>query len=290
MYAIDITGNVWRVDLDGSKSLSSPDFATVGKIASLSDVSHNRKFYNSLDISRSRARSGSDHYNLVVGSGYRANPRHEETYENRFYVLFDDYRFKRDLEDDQEDNRYNYFEYETSNGDLKYRQVVASDLVKSTFDDPATKFTHRTEGEGENEVELSQTINGFYVTFEKGEKILQSSITFDSEILFASYLPDGGTASACGGSLGSSRAYLLSLLTGLSVRDEHNEQDDEDDGNGGSNDDDENAEGEDLNRSGITVDPSVIIGEQLTVCFGTECKDFDWDSGKAEKTYWREEN
>lgn len=308
IYAIDMVGNVWRVDYNQSEapydSISiNDDFGTAGKIASLSDVSENRKFYNSIDISISDSKSGDSFYNLIVGSGYRASPRLTRNTNDRLYVLFDDYLQRRNLTNDNEPDRYNYFQYNTTDStqDL-FRTVTHQDIVNSSIDSPASKFTYRLDSSGN---ELPYTINGFYVEFDSGEKVLQSTTTFNGRVLFSTFLPQGQAANVCGGgSIGSGRVYLLSLDNGTSVLDRVPEEPPED------SDPDVIVQPVDkadpyrfieLDRGGIPVTPSLLFTKDgLVACIGTECdittlddqdlEDFfGYVPGRAYKSYWREQ-
>lgn len=298
IFAIDIMGHIWRVDLDSSEELGS-DYASGGLIFDLSSNSasgHKRRFYNSIDLSLSDPRSGSNHINLAVGSGYRPSPNHSESgWLNQFYLLFDDYPFTRELSDEDEPDRYNYFAYD-DDGTTAYRTVSHADLVEASFDTPVYKQTKRTDENGED---TDFGINGIYFNFDAKEKLLQSSITFNQRIAFSTYYPDAESASACGSSsIGGGRIYVLDLLTGLSVFETTDE-----------NGDKTPVEFLELKHPGIPPPFTPILTPKVVWCAGTECSDgVDEDdesppsgidlgadaindgfvNGRAYKTFWRE--
>ncbi|MFT4997135.1 MAG: type IV pilus assembly protein PilY1, partial [Flavobacteriales bacterium] len=204
IYAIDIKGHIWRIDIDSNKSNNEAGFANGGMIADLSSSTENRRFYNSIDVSRSNINSGSNHFNLVVGSGYRASPSTTETWKNGLYFIFDDYTSSRVLEDDEELNRYKYVS-ETTAGVTSNRAIVLSDILETSLQAPKVK---------------ADAPFGFFLELAAGEKILQSSITFNNKVVVSSYLVSGGTVAqqnVCGGSTGSSRTYVLDANSGASV-------------------------------------------------------------------------
>jgi len=112
IYSVDISGGVWRLDFDSTKSASDAKFATGGKIAQLSNADDKRRFYNSLDVSRSNPLSGKDMYYLVTGSGFRAHPNEVRDTPDRLYMLLDPFTSNRDLATEEESSRYLYVQGE----------------------------------------------------------------------------------------------------------------------------------------------------------------------------------
>jgi type IV pilus assembly protein PilY1 len=204
IYAIDIKGHIWRIDIDSDKSTNTTGFATGGMIADLSSSTENRRFYNPIDVSRSNISSGSNHFNLIIGSGYRPSPSTTEAWRNGLYFVFDDYTSTRALETADEPNRYNYVS-ETDAGITSNRVITLSDIPQTSLQTPKTK---------------AEAPFGFFLQLSEGEKILQASLTFNNRVVVSSYLTSGGTAAetnVCGGSIGSSRTYVLDANSGESV-------------------------------------------------------------------------
>ena len=206
IFAIDIAGHIWRLDLDETQSITSNDLMKGGLIADLSEPTAQRRFYNSLDISRSNTSSGSNHLTLVVGSGYRASPSIDEanpisggdSWNNRIYFIHDDYISERNLNSAQESDRYKYV---TSSSSVS-RTIQSSDISETTPLAPLSK---------------QNAAYGFYVELSDGEKALQKPLTFNNVVLISTFSLENASTNPCGGSLGSGRVYALDVNTGISV-------------------------------------------------------------------------
>ena len=300
LFTVDIIGHVWRIDFNQSKELDGTGrdaYATGGLIADLSEVDSEsgdvRRFYNSLDASRSNAASGSDHINIVVGSGYRASPSTIENITNKLYILFDKFPRARSLDTADEDDRYAYFEDEAVDitqgqpiPDDRFRVVTAADLGESSFDDGDENTTDDIKS-------IFNSPNGIFVNYTaNGEKVLQRSTTFNGVVVVSTFNPDGGGSSgACGGNLGSGRVYVLDINTGLSVLKEFE--------NGTVVIEDGEpviADFYQLQHQGIPAETTNLLLPSLAVCIGTECN-IDpieeamlngFNTGQAYRTFWRE--
>ena len=274
LYFIDLSGDVFRVDFDQTENITSENYTTGGQIADLSKASASLKFYHGLDIALNVAPGrGKSFFSISVGSGYRAHPRYEESWNNSFYVLIDE-NVSGPLqintgtdEDPVYAISYQYVEDADSNRGI----ITRGDLHQFSNNDP---FDYGTDG-----------YFGYYRDFTgEHEKILQSSVTFNGDILISSYLPNGtdSASNPCGTAIvGSGRIYKFNVLTGQSTFDI--------DGDGVV--DDSDAEYIDLAHEGIPPDPTILLVPELVTCIGTECSD-EWlelETGQAERTYWREE-
>ncbi|MBX2823933.1 MAG: hypothetical protein KTR33_04325 [Gammaproteobacteria bacterium] len=222
IFAVDISGGVWRIDLDSTKSVSDSGFAKGGKIAQLSPVGDKRRFYNALDISRSSPYSGKDVYYLVTGSGYRAHPNETRDTPDRLYLLMDPFTGIRQLTDEEESKRYLYVKSE--------RIIKETDLVEYNKEAAESDFGYM------------RTMTG------KGEKILQSAVTFNSTIMVSSFLPAENGAETC--EIGSGRAYFLNLdnLASTFKNDYVN-----------------------LIHAGMPPEATILQLPEINVCIGTEC-------------------
>ncbi|MFK7734141.1 MAG: hypothetical protein AB8B48_21140 [Pseudomonadales bacterium] len=193
LFAIDISGVVWRIDFDRTKSKTSSSLATGGKIATLASSGELRRFFSELDVSRSNPRSGSDHFNIVVGSGYRAHPNDLTDAANRIYVLRDPFTSKRRMGGLSESSRYKYFDA----GSGSARVVTVADLINYNSLSGVAEY-------------------GFYRNLTgSGEKIFQQSVTFNETIIVSSFLPATEGDESCG--VGRGRTYFLDVLTGESI-------------------------------------------------------------------------
>lgn len=274
LFFIDVSGDVFRVDFDQTEALASGSFASGGQIADLSKTNAAMKFYHGLDIALNVAPGrGKSFFSIAVGSGYRAHPRFEESWNNSFYVIIDENVGAPLQINTGTDNEPVY--------QASYKYVVADNGSRSIITRPdlhaysnADPYDYGIDG-----------YYGYYRDFSgEYEKILQSSVTFNGDILVSSYLPNGtdNVSNPCGTAIvGSGRIYKFNVLTGQSTFDT--------DGDGIVDDND--AEYIDLAHEGIPPDPTILLVPELVTCIGTECSD-EWltlETGKAERTYWREE-
>ncbi len=270
MFAVDILGQVWRIDF-AKESTSEINFAsdtTGGMIADLSGG--DRRYYNAPDVSFVSSRGKKAYLSIAVGSGYRASPK-SLAVTDRFYVVFD------------ENPLFAPESYDYVDGSV----ITPSDMVSASL---TNGITAPTDENGDPE-----KFYGWYYQMSSttGEKVLSSSVTFDHQILFTTYIPSDGlkTCDTTDGDAGTGRYYLLSLLDGKSVL----------------NDNGTVRNYGELQHGGIPPEPAVIflsedvcISEQcdgdeaefekqdnLIACVGTECID-DVVDLSLHKTYWRE--
>lgn len=283
LYFVDISGIVYRVDFDQTNALDGT-YATGGVIANLRENSVFRRFYNGLDVSLITPTTSDSYLAISVGSGYRAHPKEEESWTNHFYVLVDENLrgpevWGENNESVNEDTiTYSYVKTYVEDGEGNPTSVIDSrDVIRISDLHAYSNNDIYDKGEDGD--------YGFYKALDGAifEKILQSSVTFGGEVLVSSYSPISDTTEAtCGsGEVGSGRVYKFNVRTGESTFDI--------DGDGVVDDND--AEYIDLAHEGIPPDPTILLVPELVTCIGTECSD-DWltlETGKAERTYWREE-
>ncbi|MEQ9022717.1 MAG: hypothetical protein RLN82_08170, partial [Pseudomonadales bacterium] len=274
LFFIDLSGDVFRVDFDQTEAYTSESFASGGQIAQLAKSDAALKFYHGLDIALNVAPGrGKSFFSIAVGSGYRAHPRFEESWNNSFYVIIDE-NVSGPLQintgtDTDPVYQVSYQYVEADNGTRSI--ITRPDLHAYSNADP---YDYGIDGD-----------YGYYKDFTgQHEKILQSSVTFNGDILVSSYLPNGvdSASNPCGTAIvGGGRIYKFNVLTGESNFDI--------DGDGIVDDND--AEYIDLAHEGIPPDPTILLVPELVTCIGTECSDewLDVETGKAERTYWREE-
>ena len=196
VIAVDITGDVWRIDISNSTT-DAGDFATGGKIFSLASSAETGdflRFFNNPDIVISRPRGESAYMNIVMGSGYRANPKGEDL-QDRIYVLHEYDIFGLPLD---------------GSGDPIYTETQGTGLYY--FDITDTNAAVDRNGSARD---------GYYRKLTGvGEKVLQPSVTLNNVALIVTYLPNGPTtvtANCTNASLGSGQVYALDIGTGKSV-------------------------------------------------------------------------
>jgi type IV pilus assembly protein PilY1 len=212
MFAVDLAGNVWRFDFRTSKSdvdgKLTLDSSAGGIIASLAESGANRRFYNRPEavlvlkgaqatVNGVKKTATKTRLNIIVGSGYRANPKVSEAGGNRFYVVFDENLLTPDFDTGGKVN-YKYAGSTVSNVAIQASDIKA--ITTSVPLDPINIHKH-----------------GFYVAVDDSsyEKIINRTITFNYLVVGTSYVPAaaaGGSTANCG--LGTSKVYTFNLLEG----------------------------------------------------------------------------
>ena len=290
LYFVDISGAVFRVDFDQNKAFSA--MSTGGQVADLGETSVFRRFYNGPDVALFAERRDPPYLTVGVGSGYRANPIDElkntakQPARNRFYVLEDKHpagpaRFGG-TGSNKNDITYRYVETLDSEGELTGRDLIkVANLHKYVADNPATTANE------EDPYSRNGRKHGFYRELDAKEKVLQTSTTFDGDILMTSYLPEkvGSTtttvAEQCSAQSGEGRLYKFSATTGTTtfVINRPNEVNST------------LKPYQSLLGGVIPPEPSVLLVPEPVVCVGRQCFEnlvsLD-EIGKAERVYWRE--
>ena len=289
LYFVDISGAVFRVDFDQNKALSA--ISTGGQVANLGETSVFRRFYNGPDVALFAERRDPPYLTVGIGSGYRANPTDElknatnQPALNRFYVLEDKHpagpaRFGG-TRSNKNDITYQYVETRDSEGELTGRDLIeVANLHKYIADNPATTANE------EKPYSRNSGKHGFYRELDAKEKVLETSTTFDGDILMTSYLPEklGTTttvADQCSAQSGEGRLYKFSATTGTTtfVINRPNQVNPTP------------IPYKSLLGGVIPPEPSVLLVPEPVVCVGRQCFEnlvsLD-EIGKAERVYWRE--
>ena len=291
LYFVDISGAVFRVDFDHNKAFSA--MSTGGQVADLGETSVFRRFYNGPDVALFAERRDPPYLTVGIGSGYRANPTDElknatnQPARNRFYVLEDKHpagpaRFGG-TGSNKNDITYQYVETRDSEGELTRRDLIkVANLHKYTADNPATQTVNEEKPYSRNSGK-----HGFYRELDAKEKVLETSTTFDGDILMTSYLPEkvGSTTTTvtdqCSAQSGEGRLYKFSATTGTTtfVINRPNEVNPP------------LIPYKSLLGGVIPPEPSVLLVPEPVVCVGRQCFEnlvsLD-EIGKAERVYWRE--
>lgn len=265
LFAVDITGRVWRFDFDDTAT-SAATFATGGQIANLGDSGSSdfRRFYNAPDVAYFALRGQDPFLTISIPSGHREDPREDDLADN-LYVIFDNYPLRAPTD-------YSYVSGRVINeGDLG----VVGTSIPTTFG-------------------WLRPLTGL------GEKGLSRTITFNGNIFMSTFLP--AATGTCANSTGQGRLYILNALTGEStiVDDNDTPNDPSDDVvleykeliHGGIPPEPTVIFG----KKDVCVancddaDPSNDETKEKSdqsVCVGTECVDSNVDLN-LHKTYWRE--
>lgn len=194
MYVGDMGGQLWRFDIRNGQTAAN--LVTGGVIASLGthdDSTHsdaaNRRFYNAPDAALILQRGISPFVNIAIGSGYRGHPLNAST-RDRFYAIRD-YVPYAPLSQSQ----YN-----------GYAVVHDADLMDITTN---VQPTIPAGSPGWKLLLVNQPSSWI------GEKVLAPSLTLNNNIIFTTYTPSSSSnANPCQVSIGQTRAYVVSVLTG----------------------------------------------------------------------------
>ena len=263
LFAGDMGGQIWRIDIDNTASTAGSVSATGGRIADLAtdgSINDNRRFYSSPDVALIIETGFAPYLSIVAASGYRAHP----------------------LQTDTHDRAYMIRDYDVYSVPASYTTITEADL----FDTTANKI-----GEGSlidvaaAKASLS-TASGWYITFEEmngsfvGEKALSEPLILSGVAIFTTFIPAaaGLTSDMCKANDGTGAIYFVNVVDGTPTDD---------------NTEDGDKTREDrrvlLARGGIPPTPRVIITADgvPTLCVGTECSKAD-DVGTVQKMYWYE--
>ena len=282
MFAVDITGKVFRIDFkatdtDTNEILSTNNVNKVagGLIADLSETGLNRRFFNPIDVTLLPPAtvdgeiSSATRFALATGSGYRAHPLNLETFGNRIFVLYDSNIFEPLFDEDLDAGLDG-----DSNNEAVYLYAESASASPAIID-------------MDNSDTRLPSANGFFHDLSGiGEKILSPNLISDFLAISTSYIPEapstggaGASAGVCTAGVGNSNVNVLNLLNG-------------------------NVDVIQLTKPGLTATPVVIYvlevgpnGEETlrpVVIVGTEIIQdpglSNLNLGKADKKAWWEKN
>ena len=188
MYAVDISGQVWRFDVKrGQNPANLVDGGVIARLGAEGSGSptaaNTRRFYNAPDLSIFRDPvQGKRYLAISIGSGYRAHP-FDLSATDRFYSLRDPAVF----------NRLDQAAYDS------YSVITETDLV---------------EVSGTVKAVVGPNARGWMFTLPSNEKVLADSVTFNDEIFFVSFTPDSMSASNCSAGRGTNFLYRVSIVNG----------------------------------------------------------------------------
>ncbi|AHX15436.1 pilus assembly protein PilY [Dyella jiangningensis] len=194
LYAADVGGNIWRVDLEPNGA-TAPSGWAVSQIASLGGTGNNaRKFFYPPDVTPTSTFDA-----VTAASGDREHPLYSSSTTagtaynvvNRFYMLRD-----------------------TNTG-----TTVANNWTPIT----EATLTDETGASGGGSVapySITSTTSGFYVTLNHtGEKAVNAPLTVAGYTYFGTNTPDviGADSTKCYPNLGIARGYAINFLTGVGL-------------------------------------------------------------------------
>lgn len=221
IYAADVGGNVWRVDMPGN---ARPD-ARQDKwlITHMLDANNNtqttdRRFFSAPDIVRTTW-NGRPIDAILIGSGDRTNPIAKDypnnpTVDDQFYMIRDlhtkPYVAPLDPKSCEDDNPNPDFRcylplkpWETDD----FYDITANYLEIGTPEQKAAALAGLTAAHG-----WRLDLTG------DGEKSMSSSVTIAGKVLFTTFSPVVDLV-GCGFSAGTARLYAINLFTGVAAID-----------------------------------------------------------------------
>ncbi len=189
-YAVDMGGNIWRVDTE-TPTTPSTNLWQVTKLAALgcntgvcASGTTPRKFFFPPNVVMVGATGGVSSYDAVlVGSGDREHPL-VSTATGSAYLVTNRFYMIRDTRTGKD-----------ANAPVAWTTVTEADLVNATS------------------VSYTGTRSGYYVTFATGEKSVNASITTRGTTFFGTNTPVQPAANSCTSNLGLAKGYSLSPFT-----------------------------------------------------------------------------
>ena len=211
LYANDVGGNIWRVDLNplGSASPAFSDVA-VTKLASLGGTGNAaRKFLFPPDVIPTSTFDA-----VVAVSGDREHPLYTSdttaglsyNVENKFFMVMD-----KNL---------------GNSVPTTFSTIGLSDLVDQTVLKCANAAGGAVDCSSADSVGAlyfdgsEESISGYYFDLLPGEKGVNAPLTVAGKVYFGTNQPDVPSAGSCTANLGNAGAYVVSLLTGERQRNE----------------------------------------------------------------------
>jgi type IV pilus assembly protein PilY1 len=188
LYAVDMGGNIWRVDLEPTAG-STPDKWTVNKLAALgcgtgacASGTIPRKFFFGPSVVPVGVPGSTTAYDLVmVGSGDREHPTYNISANSAYSVT---------------------------------NRLYAVKDLKTGKD--ATGLTTVTESSLRNatSADYDGTGSGYFITLNTGEKAVNAPVTVGGTAYFGTNQPTAPSANSCASDLGTARSYSVDLFTG----------------------------------------------------------------------------
>lgn len=168
VYFIDVVGNVWRLDIipAGSGHITTNwklnKFASLGADgkASGSYAENERRFFNQIDVVRTRTPWGTNADALLVGSGNIADPKGTTSGgQNAFFMIYD---------------------LHTQPGDYTFTAIDLSDLYNVSNDNA----TGETQGAAVETAIQDNGKKGWYLPLAANEKAVSAATTIDGTTYF----------------------------------------------------------------------------------------------------------
>lgn len=212
VYAPDVAGQVWRLDLNGSDRTQwrLSKFASLGGTTAADD----RRFFHAIAVARAIDPEQRPYHALAIGSGDRTNPNATNN-QDRLYVLKD----------------YYISPITTAAPTSSECSTRPSPDVRCTwplrhqdlFDATSNIIQTGTNAQRDAALATLATKSGWYINLTNtGEKTFDKALILKGATVFVTYTPasqnDAG-ASICEPPIGISRIYVLSVTNATAVWD-----------------------------------------------------------------------
>lgn len=179
LYAVDVGGQVWRVDLEPSGA-TAPSGWKLHRLASLGECGTGvcRKFFYPPEVINT---TGYDA--VIVGSGDREHPLFNNTAatgkQNMVFLLKDT---------------------DTDNDATGMTRIRLTDTPSPLFDATSTAYDN--------------SLRGYYINLADGEKVVNAPLVTAGYVYFGTNQPTAPSTTSCTATLGTARGYQLSPFTG----------------------------------------------------------------------------
>lgn len=229
IYAADVGGQVWRVDLGkdiratGGLDSAATDKTIVGRLAAISDNSatalpiNQRRFYVRPTVVQVRDNIYSDAANgefdyVIIGSGYRARPLNVDV-DDRLYAFRDRTTGKMTGQTGVGNVQHQAAGYPAKSGGITGSPIShadAADLID---------ITTAPLDDGSHNVTRIRQSSGWYFDFAtdpnstNGEKVLAAVRVIAGTAFVTSYQPGDVSANPCVADVGASRLGNFNILT-----------------------------------------------------------------------------
>lgn len=187
LYAADLGGNVWRIDLEPTAGTAPTNWQAI-KLAALGCSSGAcasgvpRKFFFQPNVVPIGVAGATDSYDAVmVGSGDREHPLYS-TSTNSAYAVTNRLYMLKDLETDKD-----------GSGQTTITEATLFNATSTIYDN---------------------TVRGYYITLGTGEKAVNAPLTVAGITNFGTNQPIPPDSTSCASTLGTARIYSINLFTG----------------------------------------------------------------------------
>lgn len=190
LYASDVGGQIWRVDIAEGSSITAAGTLSAYKVADLGGVAvvDNRRFYYPPSVAHA-VRDGTMVTSLAIGSGYRAHPLNSAA-NDKFFVIFDE------------------------NFAPGAPAMAVTALTTADFYDATSNLIQTTTGATQTaELTALSAKKGWFIDLGSDQKVLARARTFRNTVFFTAF--ETGTPNVCDFTGGSNRFFAVNLINAI---------------------------------------------------------------------------